>query len=180
VVEWVEATGSGVAAGAFAEVADWAELIVLATNGEITPGLLADIGPPLFAGKVVIDPTNPIDHSGERSRLSFGFTDSLSERIQRTIPDAHVVKAFNSVGSNLMVRPRMTAGIRPTMFIAGDDDAAKAAVAAICAAFGWDVSDQGGLIEARLLEPLCFIWVNEGISRGWDRPHAFAFLTPAE
>jgi predicted dinucleotide-binding enzyme len=178
VQDWVASTGHGVGAAPFAAVAAWAETVVLAVKGEVVVGLLTEIGAEAFTGKVVIDATNPIDTSSGRPRLAFGFTDSLGEQVQRTLPQAHVVKAFNTVGAPLMVHPKLAGGVRPTMFIAGDDPAAKALVTDLLAGFGWEADDQGGIEAARLLEPLCFVWVNHGLRTGsWD--HAFAFVRQA-
>ncbi|HTS03439.1 MAG TPA: DNA-binding protein, partial [Thermoanaerobaculia bacterium] len=93
---------------------------------------------------------------------------------QRWLPGARVVKVFNSVGHANMVDPRFPGG-PPTMFLCGNDAPARAAAADVCKAFGWDVVDLGGLDAARLLEPLCILWVRYGASAGtWN--HAFKLL----
>ncbi|HEY6369899.1 MAG TPA: DNA-binding protein, partial [Candidatus Sulfotelmatobacter sp.] len=89
-------------------------------------------------------------------------------------PGARVVKAFNTVGFAHMVHPQFPGG-PPDMFICGNDGAAKTAVTGILAAFGWDTIDVGGIEGARLLEPLCILWVNYGIrTNTWN--HAFKLL----
>lgn len=163
----------GVDAGTFAEVAAWAELAVLAVSGAAAVAVTSAAAPAL-EGKVVIDATNPLDHSTGQPRLFVGFDDSLGERVQRAAPTARVVKAYNIVGNALMVDPRLPGG-PPTMFIAGDDEAAKATVTTLLADTGWEVSDLGGIEASRYLEPMCLAWVLHGIrTGGWG--HAFKVL----
>jgi 8-hydroxy-5-deazaflavin:NADPH oxidoreductase len=97
--------------------------------------------------------------------------------VQRALPDARVVKAFNTVNAGLMVDPGLPNGPHP-MFIAGDDEGAKATVAEILSDFGWKAYDVGGIERSRELESLVILWVAIGQRRGaWD--HAFTLVTPA-
>src|SRR6185503_14696905 len=113
-----------------------------------------------FAGKVAIDTTNPLDHGqGFPPGLAIQGNDSGGETLQRSIPDAKVVKAFNIVNSGLMFRPDMVDG-PPDMYIAGNDAGAKAAVTKVLNDFGWPkVVDFGGIAASRWLEALCIVWV---------------------
>jgi 8-hydroxy-5-deazaflavin:NADPH oxidoreductase len=164
------------AIGSFAGTAEAAELVVLAARGTAVEQAIATAGPQHFAGKVVIDATNPLDFSGGAPALAVGHTDSGGEIVQRAIPDAHVVKAFNTVSNSIMVDPELAGGRQP-MFIAGNDDAAKATVADILSDFGWDAFDVGGIERSRELESLVILWVAIGQRRGaWD--HAFTLVTP--
>ena len=97
------------------------------------------------------------------------------ERLQAAYPDAHFVKAFNSVGNGQMVNPDF-GGLRPNMFICGNDAGAKKTVAAICNELGWDAEDMGQVEAARAIEPLCKLWCIPGIGRGDWSPHAFKLL----
>jgi hypothetical protein len=100
--------------------------------------------------------------------------ESLMERLQREYPEARFVKAFNSVGHAHMVNPAFQGG-RPTMFICGDDEAARGKVAAILDQFGWEAADMGGPEAARAIEPLCMLWCIPGFLRNeWS--HAFKLL----
>lgn len=123
----------------------------------------------------MIDCTNPLAPKGSGGpTLSIGHTDSAGENVQRWLPRARVVKAFNTVGAAQMVNPTAPGG-PPDMFIAGNDADAKKTVASICEAFGWGVVDAGGIESARLLEPLCILWVGYGARTGtWN--HAFKLL----
>ncbi len=100
--------------------------------------------------------------------------ESLMEQLQREFPDAHFVKAFNSVGSALMVNPKFAAG-KPTMFICGNDDSAKRTVSEILDQFGWETADMGKVEAARAIEPLCVLWCIPGLLRN-EWTHAFKLL----
>ncbi len=158
------------------EVADWAELVFLAVNGEIAAELAGSLRTAV-GDKVVVDTTNPLDFTGNRPGLFVGTTDSLGERVQRALPDAAVVKAYNTVGNASMVDPDLPGG-PPTMLIAGNDDDAKQTVAGILAATGWEVADLGDITASRWLEPMSIAWVLYGLREGvWT--HAFKVLRPA-
>jgi predicted dinucleotide-binding enzyme len=160
--------------GTFEEAAQFGELLVLATLGTAAENAITLAGPSNFDGKVVIDTTNPLDFSSGGPRLSVGFDDSLGEQVQRWIPKAQVVKAFNTVGNAFMFKPDFPGG-PPTMFIAGNDGESKRLVSQICEHFGWDISDLGGIESSRYLEPMCMAWVLHGIgSKSWN--HAFKLL----
>lgn len=174
--EHVGQLGRLASTGTFAEAAEFGELAVLATLWTGTEQALELAGAPRsLAGKVVIDVTNPLAFGeGGRPSLALGHTDSGGEQVQRWLPDSNVVKAFNIVGNPHMFRPDFPDG-PPTMFICGDDDSARGTVAGVCGDFGWDVIDIGGLAGARLLEPLCLLWVTYGVqARSFD--HAFKLL----
>jgi hypothetical protein len=108
--------------------------------------------------------------------LSFFTTlhDSVLERLQTAYPQAHFVKAFNSVGAGQMVDPHFAGG-RPSMFICGNDPAAKTAVTGILDQFGWDAEDMGAVEAARAIEPLCMLWCIPGFLHN-DWVHAFKLL----
>ena len=174
--EWVASAGAGVEAGTFTEAAAHGDLLVLAVFGSAAEEVIADAGPGNFSGKVVIDAMNPLDFSdGFPPKLSITGEDSLGERVQRSLPDAKVVKAFNTIGNTYFVEPRFSEG-QPTMLIAGDDEAAKGTVADVLADFGWsDPLDIGGIEGSRELEAICIAWVKIGGARGaWD--HGFKLL----
>ena len=175
---WKESAGPHVTTGTFAEAARFGDILVLATLGIATEEAIRLAGIEAFDGKVVIDTTNPLDFSqGVPPTLTIGHTDSLGEVIQRLLPRARVVKAFNTVGNALMVNPQFPE--RPDMFICGNDDDAKTIVAQICEHFGWGVIDLGGIESSRYLEPMCLVWVLHGFRSGtWT--HAFKLLRQPE
>jgi predicted dinucleotide-binding enzyme len=154
--------------------AAWGDIVVLAAKGEIAVELATSVKEQTV-GKVVIDTTNPLDFSTGKPGLFVGWNDSLGEQVQRAIPDAKVVKAYNIVGNTLMVDPDIPGG-PPTMLIGGNDADAKKAVTGLLTDTGWEVADLGGIEVSRHLEALCIAWVLYGISQGgWD--HAFKVLT---
>jgi predicted dinucleotide-binding enzyme len=172
---WASKVGARASSGTFAEAAEFGEVVVIATLWTGTESAIRLAGPGRFAGKVVIDVTNPLDFSaGMPPRLAVGHTDSGGEQVQRWLPAARVVKCFNTVGHAHMVNPRFPGG-PPDMFLCGDDAAAKTVVGKICADFGWPTIDIGGIEGARVLEPLCILWVVCGLRWGsWN--HAFKML----
>jgi 8-hydroxy-5-deazaflavin:NADPH oxidoreductase len=171
---WVRATGKGASAGTFAEAAKSGEVLVLAVAGSAVEEVARLAGPESCAGKPVIDATNPLDFSQMPPRLSVGHTDSLGERVQRLLPAAHVVKAFNTVGNPHMVRPDFPGG-PPDMFICGNDEGAKAGVTDLTKALGWNVIDLGGIEVSRYLEPLAMVWITH-FFRTNSGNHAFKLL----
>jgi predicted dinucleotide-binding enzyme len=177
VQEWVRET-AGARAGTFEQAARHGELVVLAVLGRIAGSVIELAGAENLAGKTVIDATNPLsDEPPVNGVLKYttGPNESRGEWIQAQLPDAHVVKAFNSVGNALMVNPHFSQGT-PTMFLCGNDDGAKAQVSAIVRQFGWEPYDCGSIVSARALEPLCMLWCLPGFLRN-DWHHAFKMLT---
>jgi 8-hydroxy-5-deazaflavin:NADPH oxidoreductase len=174
--DWTAGDGAGIEIGTFAQTAAYGELLVLALLGGIAELVISEIGPDQFAGKVVIDAMNPLDFSaGFPPKLSITGEDSLGERVQRALPDAKVVKAFNTIGSAYFVDPHFADG-QPTMLIAGNDEQAKRTVSDLLGDLGWpEPADLGGIEGSRELEAICIAWVKIGGRRGaWD--HGFKLL----
>jgi predicted dinucleotide-binding enzyme len=175
-VAWVKEMGPKASTGTFADAASFGDLVVLCTLGTAYESVLAAAGPERLAGKVLIDTTNPLDFSkGRPPRLAVGHTDSGGEQVQRTVPGARVVKAFNIVGNPSMFRPDFPGG-PPDMLICGNDAEAKKTVTTVLHDFGWpNVVDFGGIESSRYLESLCITWVLYGAATGgWN--HALKFL----
>jgi len=177
VVQWL-AENAGTQTGSFADTAKFGEIIVLATPGDITQAVITSAGIINFDDKVVIDATNPIDHNKPpvNGVIQYFTTmeESLMERLQKLLPKAMLVKAFNSVGNTLMYKPDFS-GIKPTMFICGNDDLAKKTVVQILDTFGWETEDMGKANAAGSIEALCILWCIPGfIKNKWM--HAFKLL----
>ena len=173
---WLDGKGRGASAASFRAAAQEAELVVLAVKGLIAQTVLDAVGREALQGKVVLDATNPIAEGPPVNgviRFFTGPNESLMERLQAQVPGARFVKAYNSVGNSLMVNPKLSA--RPTMFICGNDDAAKKTVAGILEQFGWDAEDVGKVESARAIEPLCILWCAPGFLRN-DWAHAFKMV----
>jgi hypothetical protein len=175
--DWAANNPKGRVAG-FAEAAEFAELLVLAVKGAAAADALRAAGSPKLAGKPVIDATNPIADSPPVNGVLRFFTtleESLMEQLQREFRDARFVKAFNSVGHASMVDPQFKGG-KPTMFICGNDEAAKRIVSGVLDQFGWETADMGKAEAARAIEPLCILWCIPGFLRN-EWMHAFKLLT---
>ena len=174
--EWSKANPKG-RVGSFAETAQSAEVVVLAVKGGVAAAALRGAGAANLAGKTVIDATNPIAEAAPVDgvlKFTTDLNDSLMEQLQREFAGAHFVKAFNSVGAARMVDPKYKEG-RPTMFICGNDEAAKQAVRKILDQFGWETADMGKAAAARAIEPLCILWCIPGfLHNQWT--HAFKLL----
>ena len=144
----------------FADAASRAELVVNAASGAATLDVLALAGADALAGKVLVDISNPLDFSaGFPPTLSVKDTDSLGEQVQRAFPEAKVVKTLNTLTAPLMVEPK-SLGASSTVFVSGDDAAAKATVVDLLTSFGHDdVIDLGGIETARGAEMLLPLWL---------------------
>jgi 8-hydroxy-5-deazaflavin:NADPH oxidoreductase len=157
---------AGVRLVAFAGSAAGADLVVNALGGDVVLDNLALVGPDL-AGRILADLSNPLDHSqGIPPRLFVKDDDSLAERIQRAHPDARVVKTLNTMNNAVMVDPAQL-GESSTVFVSGDDPAAKAVVSALLGELGHtDVIDLGGLETARGPEMFLALWVRTAVALG--------------
>jgi predicted dinucleotide-binding enzyme len=173
---WRKEVGGRASVGTFPEAAGFGPLVALATLGAATEEAIDLAGPQNFAGKLVLDATNPLDFShGMPPGLLFGTTDSLGERVQRRLPEAKVVKCFNTVSNVQFVDPTFKEG-RPLMFICGNDVAAKHETEGILRELGWPgAMDVGGIEAARWLEALVPLWVRAAqVLNTWE--HAFQLV----
>lgn len=174
---WKQKAGEKGYIGNFEDAASFGDLVVLASKGSAAKEALELAGASNLEKKVIIDATNPItDTPPDNGVLHFSTSleESLMEQLQQSFPQARFVKAFNSVGNALMVNPGF-GGIKPTMFICGNDSEAKGAVNKILDQFGWETEDLGQAESARAIEPLCILWCIPGFqSNSWN--HAFKLL----
>ena len=173
---WASEMGPKASVGTFADAASFGEIVVLATLGVANESALQMAGPETLRGKVIIDTTNPLDFSGGMPpKLSLSGNDSAGEQVQRTVPGAFVVKAFNIVSNPIMFRPDLPGG-PPDMFIAGNDAEAKQKVTGILKDFGWGaVFDLGGIESSRYLEAMGMVFILNAVRDGnWNQ--AFKML----
>jgi predicted dinucleotide-binding enzyme len=147
--------------GDYAEAARHGELLVNATNGSGSLDALRAAGEAALNGKVLVDVSNPLDFSkGMPPTLFVSNTDSLGEQIQRAFPLVKVVKTLNTMSAMLMVNPGQLAGGDHTVFVSGNDDAAKQAVSDLLRSFGWkDIVDLGDITTARGVEMYLPVWL---------------------
>lgn len=163
--------------GTFGVTAQFGNTLVLAVAGSVAESAIKLAGTSHFNNKILIDATNPIGTTPPQDGVLSFFTtpnESLMERIQQKLPQAKLVKAFNSVGNIQMYKPTVKGG-PPTMFICGNDDKAKKTVTEILTSFGWETADMGKATAARAIEPLCILWCIPGfLHNEWT--HAFKLL----
>lgn len=171
--------GGEVAVGSFEQTAKFGEILVLAVKGNAAKSIIEKAGVAGFQGKVVLDTTNPIAETPPVNgvlKYTTNLDSSLMEQLQSAFPSVRFVKAFSCVGAALMVDPKLPGG-KPSMFICGNDDKAKAAARDILAQFGWETEDMGKAEAARAIEPLAMLWCISGFLQN-DWVHAFKVLRP--
>ena len=146
----------------FHDAAEFGDVVFNCLPGTVTLSVLQTLADAV-GDKVLVDVSNPLDFSqGFPPSLSVVNTDSLAETIQRTLPRARVVKALNTVNANVMVDPTLLPS--PTdLFIAGDDEDAKAVVRSLLVTFGWtegNIRNLGGISAARAAEMYLPLWLH--------------------
>jgi 8-hydroxy-5-deazaflavin:NADPH oxidoreductase len=151
--------------GTFAEAASFGELIIHATHGGNSVNALKLADPKNLNGKILIDIANPLDFSKGMPPSLFSElsnTNSLGEEIQKTFPQAKVVKTLNTMWAGLMVNPSIVNNGDHTNFICGNDQEAKKAVISLLNEFGWkneNILDLGDITSARGTEAILPIWL---------------------
>jgi 8-hydroxy-5-deazaflavin:NADPH oxidoreductase len=164
---------TGATAAAPADAARQGDVVVLALPWNVAESAVKSLGD--LTGKVVIDSMNPLAMKDGALGLERGYTTSGGEAVAAWLPGAKVVKTFNQVGAEMMM-----AGDRfptpPVMFLAGDDDGAKSAVAQLVRELGYEALDAGALRQARILEPFAMVWINQALFRGLGRNWAFGVI----
>jgi predicted dinucleotide-binding enzyme len=161
-VEWAADAGPSGSEGSFADAAQFGDVVINATAGAVALQALSMAGADGLSGKVLIDVSNPLSFGPDNQpRLTVVNTDSIGEQIQRAFPEARVVKALNTMNAAVMVHPEMVAG-SPSVFLCGNDKAAKAETTRLLEAFGWppgDIVDLGDIVGARAMEMFFPMWL---------------------
>src|ERR1700687_2355406 len=159
---WVKGVGRGASQGKFSDVAEFAEMVFVCLRGDVALPVLKSVGAHKLKGKIVVDVSNPLDLSkGAPFPLlpDLVNTTSLGEETQKLLPDSFVVKTLNTVNCEVMVNPGLVKG-DSTLFISGNDAAAKGRVKEVLRSFGWnDIVDLGDITTARGTEMLMPIWM---------------------
>lgn len=150
-----------------------AEVIVLSLPWGAAEGVARSLGD--LGGRIVIDCMNPLTRADGRLALDRGHTTSGAEALAGWLTGARLVKTLNQAGAEVM-QDNARMAHRPAMFMAGDDAAAKATVAGLLTDLGFEPFDSGALVQARILEPLALVWINQALLRGKGRNWAFAAL----
>jgi len=159
--KWAAKNGTAASAGTFAQAAEFGEMVFLCLKGDVQMDVIRSVGERPFGSKPVVDVSNPLDFShGMPPSLSICNTNSLGEEVQKALPAAKVIKTLNIVNCEIMIEPNK-AGQQPTMFICGNDSAAKASVTSLLKDLGWaDIIDLGDITKARATEMLLPIWLS--------------------
>jgi predicted dinucleotide-binding enzyme len=168
------ATETGAQAASLPEAVATADVVILALPWSAIDTTLPTLGD--LAGKTVIDCTNPLGRVNGGFGLTLGHTTSGGEVLQQRLPAAHVVKSLNQVGAEIMAKNDHLPH-RPVMFMAGNDEGAKARTASLLRDLGFDPLDAGDITKSRLLEPFALVWINQAIARGKGRDWAFAAVS---
>jgi len=140
-----------------------AQVVVVATPFIDTETIIKGLGS--LDGKIIIDATNPL--KGDILwELVVGHTTSAGEKVAEWVGSgARVVKAFNTVSSNIMENPRI-GDVSADLHIAGDDNDAKKVVADLAQSIGFTPLDVGKLTLARVTEPLALLYINLAYVQG--------------
>jgi NADPH-dependent F420 reductase len=155
VEELVAETGNGASATTQFAAAAQADIVVLAVPGLLVEEITKSLGD--LSDKIIIDPTNPLKRS--MLRLEHGVETSNAQIIQEAAPDAHVVKAFNTLNWKTMVDPS-EAGGPVSIPLAGNSGSAKKKVAELVAGMGLEPIDVGPVEHARWVEGMLILWIN--------------------
>lgn len=166
--ELVAASGPGARAAKPVEAITAAEVVLLATPWAAAVEVVRGVAD--WNGRVLIDCTNPVG-PGLRHALAAG---SGAEALAAAAPGARVVKAFNTAGFEVFADPRFGTEAA-SLFLCGDDPAAKQAVEGLARELGLDPVDCGPLAQARRLEELALLWISLAAA-GQGRAHAFRLL----
>ena len=167
----IDGAGPTSSAASVPEAVRASEVVLLATPWSAAREALASAGD--LSGKILIDATNPV--LPRLAGLELGNSTSGAEQISTWAPGAKVVKAFNTIGFNIMENPRFN-GRGALMLFCGDDPAAKQVVLALAAELGFEPMDAGALARARLLEPFALLWITMSLAPGHGREFAFQLL----
>ena len=151
-----------------------ADLVILALPWGAAETAIAALGD--LTGKVVVDCMNPLGMVDGALGLTLGHGTSGGEIVQRWLPGAQVVKTLNQVGAEIMADTSLLP-YRPAMFMAGNSEPAKAQVAQVLGALGFEALDAGDITKSRLLEPLGMVWINQALLRGKGRNWALAAVS---
>ena len=150
-----------------------AEVVVIATPWPAAEAAIRSLGS--LAGKIVIDCTNPLGMGPDGLQLVLGFNTSAGEQVASWAPGAFVFKTLNTTGAGNMAKAA-DYRVKPVMLVAGDDASSKLRVMELVGELGFEAVDAGPLKNARLLEPLAMLWIDQAMKRGRGRDFAFALV----
>lgn len=177
VTSWLAENPRAAGTGTYPAAAEWAEWVFVAVPGTAVEATVLAANPENMRGKILVDVSNALTTADDdHLTLTWGIDDSSAQHAQRMAPHAHVVKAFNSSGVQMMIDPRVPCG-PPTMPICGNDADAKADVSELLRDIGWEPADFGTIHSAGMVEALGLAWVQYGRMTGnWT--HCYKLVVP--
>jgi predicted dinucleotide-binding enzyme len=155
----------------YAQAAKSADIVILAVPFSEVPAIAAKIGG--LGGKTLIDVTNPL--TADFMALTIGYTTSAGEAVQAAFPQAHVVKAFNTILAQVLAKAASGAKSLPSVLVAGNHEAANAEVVQLAKDAGFSAFDTGALTNARYLEPLAELGIQLAYAKGHGGEVGFTF-----
>lgn len=170
------AANPGAVAAAAAQALAGSDVVIVATGYADAVPALRSLGS--LAGKVVIDITNPLtaDYMG----MTLGYDTSAAEEIAKALPEAEVVKAFNTLFAQVLAGgPQFADGQVAPAFFAGDSERAKQTAKALIESLGFTPIDAGPLKNARYLEPLAALNIYLGYGAGLGTSIAPTWISKA-
>lgn len=160
--------------GTVANTIHYGEMVLLSVPYKAVPDVLRQID--TYRGKIIVDCTNPLTMQDGQPTLALGHDTSAAEQIAAMVPEARVIKAFNTAFAELMEQGPYFGPVDGSMFYCGDDQEAKQAVARLISATGFEPIDCGPLNSARLLEPMATLIIRLSRQPGMSRQMAFKLL----
>jgi len=167
----LDEAGPNARAASIADATKVSDVVILATPWPAAKDAIQNAGD--LSGKILIDATNPL--KADLSGLEVGRDGSAGELVAQWAPGAKVVKAFNTVGNNVMGDSKFPGG-KVALFYCGNDAEAKKVAATLAAELGFDPLDAGPLTQCRVLEPFALLWISLAFQAGFGREIAFQFL----
>ena len=163
--------GDNASAASIAQAAKDAEVVVLAVPWPAIQKVVEAAGD--LSGKIVVDCSNPLN--SQFTGLEFGHTTSAAEQIADWVPEAFVVKAFNTVSTAVMADPKFGRE-GAAVFVCGDNAHSVKVVSQLAEELGLEPVDAGPLPMARYLEPLAMLYIHLAVHKGWGSNCAFKVL----
>ncbi len=166
--ELVARSGDGASAMGQADAAAAGDIVLLAVPGLLVGDITRSLGN--LDGKILIDPSNPLRLVD--GRFEHSVETSNTEIIQAAAPGAEVVKAFSTINISTMIDPS-DAGGPVSVPLAGNSDSAKRKVADIVRSLGLEPIDVGDARDARWIEGMLILWINNRYGNAGRPPFDF-------
>jgi predicted dinucleotide-binding enzyme len=158
--------------GTAAQAAAFGEVVVLAFPFTALDDAMKSTG--TLSGKLVFSCVNAL--KGDNSGLAVGTTTSAAEEIAKCAPGARVVEGLPAFAELLHSDSRLVSGMKPSVFVCGDDAEGKQIVKKLLEESESEVIDAGPLWAARYIEPAMMLLVNLAYAQGYGSRVGYKFL----